>query len=124
MKLNNTIAEQWLYETDSENKSRYVLGRKGECILVCFGIHPGEDEPNNIDGRINSVEKTSLKNGFDNLLMFNLYPQRTKKHKELHSELDIKIHKNNLFHINSVLSRYNPPIIWAAWGDLIEQDLT
>lgn len=32
--------------------------------------------------------------------------------------MDIKIHKNNLFHIESILSKFNPPIIWAAWGSI------
>ena len=109
----------WLYENDEGNKTRYVLGTKGETALVCFGINPSTAEPNKLDRTLESVQRIAHNNDFDSWIMLNIYPQRSTDPNGMHDELDIKIHKNNLFHIDKVLSKYNPPVIWAAWGTLI-----
>ena len=116
----NTEIQNWIYENDEGNKTRYVLGTKGETSLVCFGVNPSIAEPNNLDRTLESVLRLAENNEFDSWIMLNIYPQRSIDPKGMHDELDIKIHKNNLFHIDKVLGKYNPPVIWAAWGNLIE----
>ncbi len=119
MKIKSLNIDNWLYVNDEDNKTRYVLGKRSDSPLVCFGINPSTAEPNNLDPTLKSVERVAEKNDFESFLMLNIYPQRSTDPSGIHEELDLKIHKNNLFHIEGILSKYNPPIIWAAWGTLI-----
>lgn len=111
----------WLYETDQDNKVRYVLGKKGINPLICFGINPSTAEPENLDNTLKSVERISKYNGFDSWVMLNIYPQRATNPKNLHKELDIVLHKKNIDIIKYLLSKNSQNTIWAAWGTLIEK---
>lgn len=114
-----THISNWYYEIDSENRSRFVLGTKGERTLICIGINPSTAEPNNLDNTLKSVEKNSYKNGFDSWLMLNVYPQRSTDPNGMHDVRDEKIHQDNLIHIENIFKKSDRTIIWAAWGTLI-----
>jgi hypothetical protein len=113
--------KQWLYENDNDNSTRYVLGTKGNLPLICFGINPSTAEPESLDKTLKSVERIAQNNGFDSWIMLNIYPQRATNPNGIHKELDLIIHEKNLRFINQLLSEYESPIIWAAWGTLIEK---
>ena len=117
---NSTSMDNWFYEKDSENKTRFVLGTKGHKPLICFGINPSTAEPNNLDNTLKSVQRTALKKGFDSWLMLNIYPQRSTDPNGMHITFDEKIHRDNLTHIEKILAGYENPTIWAAWGTLIK----
>lgn len=40
---------EWIYKNTSDNKSRFVLGTKGDKPLICFGINPSTAEPGNTE---------------------------------------------------------------------------
>jgi len=111
--------DNWIYEKDLNNKSRFVLGTKGQRSLICIGINPSTAAPNYLDNTLKSVERISIKHGFDSWLMLNIYPQRSTDPKGLHKKQDEKIHQNNLIHIERIFADNNPAKIWAAWGTLI-----
>jgi hypothetical protein len=117
----NIIQKEWLYENDNENSIRYILGTKGTNPLICFGINPSTAEPENLDNTLKSVERLSINNGFDSWIMLNVYPQRATDPNGIHLDFDSLIHKKNLSFIKGLLSEFNNPIIWAAWGTLIEK---
>ena len=110
----------WIYENDSDNKLRYVLGIKGNNPLICFGINPSTAAPNNTDRTIQSVERISFSNGFDSWIMLNVYPLRATNPNDLDIYFNTKYHQDNLLQIESIIQKGNL-FIWSAWGTLIEK---
>jgi len=112
--------EKWIYESESQNQIRYILGTKGEKPLLCFGINPSTAKPEKLDNTLKSVERLSKNNGYDSWIMMNVYPQRATDPNNIHTEIDSLIHKTNLRFINDIVLNGKVDI-WAAWGTLIEK---
>ncbi len=70
MKIKSLNIDNWLYVNDEDNKTRYVLGKRSDSPLVCFGINPSTAEPNNLDPTLKSVERVAEKNDFESFLIF------------------------------------------------------
>jgi len=115
----STRFDNWLYEKNSDNSARFILGEVGKNPLVCVGINPSTAEPNNLDRTLTNVKRFSELNGYDGWLMLNVYPQRSTNPNGLHMELNEKLHLLNVKHIVDYLSNYKKVDIWAAWGTLI-----
>jgi len=58
------MADNWLYEKNSDNSARYILGEAGKKPLVCIGINPSTTEPNNLDRTLTNVKRISELNGY------------------------------------------------------------
>ncbi len=110
----------WLYQTDINNKNRFVLGTKGENPLCCFGINPSTAEPGNLDNTVKSVQRLAYYNGFDSWIMFNIYPQRATHPVKIHKRINKIIHTENLEAIQRLFEEFGSLKFWAAWGTLIE----
>jgi len=115
------MEEKWEYINDQENKYRYILGKRGKNILFCMGINPSDAEPDNLDPTITVVENVMEKKGFDGWIMFNIYPQRATKPKDLDKEIDKDMHQKNIKEITNFLKTTSNPTIWAAWGTSIKK---
>ena len=111
----------WCYENDRNNTIRYILGEKGDHPLFCIGINPSTAEPNCLDRTVHRVKVISLKNKFDGWYMLNIYPQRATNPDEIDSCCNSDIHRKNLTFIENYLSKIEKPVLWAAWGALIEK---
>lgn len=111
---------KWIYKKTMDNKNRYVLGIEGKNPLICIGVNPSTAEPNNLDRTMKSVEKFSKKMGYDSYIMLNLYPQRATNPDELDKDINKKIVKENLKHIEKIFEKKNLTI-WSAWGTLINK---
>ena len=111
---------KWIYENDSIQGNRYILGTKGVKPLLCFGINPSTAKPGELDNTLQSVARLALNNGFDSWIMMNVYPQRATNPNDMHKRMQDEIHTQNLKHIENILSQ-NDTTIWAAWGTLIEK---
>ena len=109
----------WIYENNTDNSCRYVLGTVGNNPLICVGVNPSTAEENNLDRTLESVERIASLNGYDSWIMINLYPQRATNPKNLHLKSDECINKINLAHIENLLSNHKGADIWASWGTLI-----
>lgn len=79
----------WIYEKNSDNTSRYVLGTVGTNPLICIGVNPSTAEPGNLDNTLKSVTRICEANGYDSWIMLNLYPQRATNPNEMHEHSDI-----------------------------------
>jgi hypothetical protein len=117
----NKLNNDWLYETENKNIIRYILGTKGINPLICIGINPSKAKPNDLDNTLESVQRIAIINGFDSWIMLNIYPQRATNPNDMHQKIDTSIHEINLSHIKELLCQYSNPVIWAAWGTLIEK---
>ncbi len=113
----------WLYETNSDNSARYILGEQGRNPLVCIGVNPSTAEPNKLDPTLRSVKAWSKRLGYDGWIMLNLYPQRATNPNNLHNKPICWLHRENKKWIYRYLgSGYiSQRTIWAAWGTLIEK---
>ncbi len=113
--------EKWLYAPNFYSEYRYILGTRGKKPLICIGINPSTAEPGNLDNTLKSVERIALGNGFDSFIMFNVYAQRATNPDSMERICNPQLHKENLEAFRYVLSISEKPVIWAAWGSIIEK---
>lgn len=113
--------EQWLYVPDHYEDFRYLLGTRGERPLLCIGINPSTAEPDNLDPTLKSVQRIANANGFDSFIMCNVYAQRATNPDHMHAEMDEELHKANMQAFEQLLARTDSPVLWVAWGNLIEK---
>lgn len=112
--------QRWLFVPDTYTEFRYILGTRGSKPLICVGINPSTARPDALDRTLQSVERIALRNGFDSFVMFNVSAQRATDPKAMATALNPELHRQNLLAFNWLLSRTEAPVIWAAWGSLIE----
>lgn len=116
-------SDTWLYVPDFYSEYRYILGTRGKNPLICIGINPSTAEPENLDNTLSSVQRIALFNGFDSFLMFNVYAQRATDPDHMEKELNLFLHRENMKAFEYILSHCGEqkPVIWAAWGTIIEK---
>ena len=73
------IYNNLIYETNTDNTARYVLGKYNDNPLVFFGINPSTATINENDSTISIIEKIVRKFGYDGYIMLNLCPIRATK---------------------------------------------
>ena len=113
--------EKWLYAPNFYSEYRYILGTRGKNPLICIGINPSTAEPENLDNTLKSVERIAHGNGFDSFIMFNVYAQRATDPDAMEKTCNEKLHRENLEAFRYVLSISEKPVVWAAWGAIIEK---
>ena len=113
--------EKWLYAPNFYSEYRYILGTRGKNPLICIGINPSTARPDALDNTLKSVERIALGNGFDSLIMFNVYAQRATDPNAMEKTCNPLLHKENLEAFRYVLSISDKPAVWAAWGAVIEK---
>jgi hypothetical protein len=111
----------WIYSKSQDNSCRYILGTAGIKPLICIGVNPSTAEPDNLDRTLESVQRISIKNGYDSWVMLNIYPQRSTDPNKMHATFDVNIHNENISCIKDLFRKYPDVDIWAAWGTLIEK---
>ncbi len=117
--------KRWLYIPDFYTEYRYVLGMKGEPMVICAGINPSTAEPDHLDPTLQSVSRISENNGFSGWMMFNVYPQRATRPDDMDLVRNGLLHRENMLAFRALLelaAAYGEsPVIWAAWGAIIEK---
>lgn len=113
--------ETWLYAPNFYSEYRYILGTRGNNPLICIGINPSTAEPDNLDNTLKSVQRIAQGNGFDSFIMFNVYAQRATSPDDMEKACNAALHRENLEAFRYVLSISERPVIWAAWGAIIEK---
>ena len=115
---------KWIYKTNEDNSARFVLGQiinpTGKTLL-CFGINPSTASPGCLDNTIRKIISISKYNGYENWIMLNVYPQRATNPKDIHSECNEDLVRENLNHINEIVSEYSNCDILFAYGNLISK---
>lgn len=118
---NDYDRDRWLYIPDHYAEYRYLLGTRGKNPLICIGINPSTAAPGDLDNTLKSVERIALGNGFDSFLMFNVYAQRATDPNAMERRCNPQLHRENMEAFRYVLSISESPVVWAAWGSIIEK---
>ena len=113
--------EKWLYAPNFYSEYRYILGTRGKNPLICIGINPSTAKPDDLDNTLKSVERIALGNGFDSFIMFNVYAQRATDPDAMEKTCNQTLHAENLAAFRYVLNLSEAPVVWAAWGTIIEK---
>ncbi len=112
----------WLYIPDHYDEYRYILGTRGKNPLICIGVNPSTAQPGALDPTLKSAQRISLHNGYDSFIMFNVYAQRATVPDDMDREMNSLLHAENMNAFRYVLERAGEhPVIWAAWGAVIEK---
>ena len=114
-------ASRWLYVPDFYTEYRYILGTRGDHPLICIGVNPSTAAPDALDNTLKSVERIARHNGYDSFLMFNVYAQRATRPKDMEKSCNERLHRENMRAFEYVLKLSDAPVVWAAWGSVIEQ---
>ena len=112
---------KWLYVPDYYADYRYLLGTRGENPLICIGINPSTARPGDLDPTLQSVERVAWNNGFDSFIMFNVYAQRATSPDDMERTCNPELHRENMRAFAYALSLNPRPVVWAAWGTIIEK---
>ena len=113
--------KKWLFVPDTYTEFRYILGTRGEHPLICIGINPSSAWPDALDRTLQSVERIALNNGFDSFTMFNVYAQRATSPDDMAQTMNQRLHEENMKAFDYCLSLSSSPVVWAAWGSIIEK---
>ena len=113
--------EKWLYAPSFYSEYRYILGTRGKNPLICVGINPSTAKPDDLDNTLKSVQRIADGNGFDSVLMFNVYAQRATRPDDMERVCNEKLHAENMKAFRHLLSIGEKPAVWAAWGAIIEK---
>lgn len=112
---------KWLYVPNFYSEYRYILATRGKNPLICIGINPSTAEPDNLDNTLKSVERIAYGNGFDSIIMFNVYAQRATDPDAMEQTCNVQLHRQNLEAFRYALSLSEKPAVWAAWGTIVEK---
>lgn len=113
--------EKWLYAPNFYSEYRYILGTRGIKPLICIGINPSTARPDALDNTMKSVQRIADGNGFDSFIMFNVYAQRATRPDDMEKLMNPALHRENMEAFRYVLSISENPVVWAAWGAIIEK---
>jgi len=113
--------EKWLYCPNFYTEYRYILGTRGSNPLICIGINPSTAQPGDLDNTLKSVERIAHGNGFDSFIMFNVYAQRATDPDSMERSCNAALHRENMEAFRHILSLSPAPVVWAAWGTIIEK---
>ncbi|MBR5409691.1 MAG: DUF1643 domain-containing protein [Clostridia bacterium] len=113
--------ETWLYVPDFYADYRYILGTRGKNPLITLGVNPSTAAPGALDNTLKSVQRIAAFNGFDSFVMFNVYAQRATSPDDMDRALNPLLHAENLKALRWLLERSERPVLWAAWGAVIEK---
>lgn len=111
----------WLYVPHTYSEYRYILGTRGKKPLICVGINPSTAAPDALDPTLQSAQRIALNNGYDSFLMFNVYAQRATSPDDMERVCNAALHAENRKAFRYLLSLSEHPMIWAAWGNIIEK---
>lgn len=112
---------QWLFVPHYYTEYRYILGTRGKKPLICIGINPSTARPGDLDPTLKSVERIAKNNGYDSFIMFNVYAQRATSPDDMENVCNEVLHQENMRAFDYILSLSDEPVIWAAWGTIIEK---
>lgn len=106
-----------IYLNSINNKFRYILGRHGKNPIICIGMNPSIANKDKSDRTVSIIIKTAHKFSYDGWIMFNLYPERATKPRDL-KDFNENECDRNIQVIKDAIVKYKIKEIWCAWGSI------
>ncbi len=112
-----------------DDRYRYILYTEGVNPLVCIGLCPATADEHNADNTTKKVMAYAKEQGYDGIIMLNLFPLRYKYFDSLNNENPNELLQENVTCIRTLLKILNDSRsnlsdkkvrIWAAWGEKFE----
>ena len=94
---------------------RYIIGKKGENMLVALCMNPSKAQDITSDRTVNTVIRRAQREGYDGWAVINIYPERATDKKNL-EKFDPKLCDANVEAIRRFIQEHNINEIWGAWG--------
>jgi hypothetical protein len=110
-----------IYSNTRNDSWRFALGKSGKQKLITIGLNPSTATKEKSDTTVAKVEEVARLNGFDGFVMLNLYPVRGTDYTALPHIADPDAFSENLMQIEITVALERQPVVWAAWGDSIEE---
>ncbi len=105
-----------LYQCNSNDTARYILGKSGAKKLFVVGLNPSTANQLKPDITVTKVERAALMHGFDGFVMTNLYPLRCTQPWRLPKRRNTAMFEQNIQTITDFAKSEPKPVFWAAWG--------
>ena len=112
---------RWLFVPTVYTEYRYLLGTRGSRPLICIGINPSTARPDHLDPTLQSVERIAFRNGFDSFMMLNLSAQRATDPDDMADCCPPELRRSNVEAFAYALRLTPKPVVWCAWGTMIEK---
>ena len=102
-----------------DNNLRFALIQEGLQTLFVIGLNPSTADACKPDRTMQAIIRIAEYNGFDGFIMFNLYPLRATKPKDLPKEFDKELHERNLKEMVNLLQNRQNVKVWLAFGEYV-----
>lgn len=100
-------------------QERYALIKYGTNPLIVIGFNPSTADESQPDPTMRSVLRIASTNGYDGIIMLNLYPMRSTSPDSLPRTIDERLHSTNTGIIKDILLKYANADVLAAFGNLV-----
>lgn len=118
----NSKVVDYLASEDRFESSRYYIKTKGEKSIICIGLNPSTADMERSDLTINRIEEFAKQNGYDSIIMLNLYPLRESNPSKLPIAKDPIIYAKNIAKIKEVIAESTDKKVLIATGeDILER---
>ena len=113
---------EWCYIPDHDEDYRYVLWNKGENkepekTLIVVGVNPSKATPEELDRTVDKMFKIAQNNGYDSVMVLNLYPQRATDPEDMDEVKNDILYNENLKAFRWAFSKARD--VWVAWGNIV-----
>lgn len=98
---------------------RFLLEISGDNPIIMIGANPSTANESKPDKTVTNALGIAERNGFDGLILLNIYAQRATYPSGLHQECDLNLHKRNMDVVKSILKRVEHPKVLLCYGNVI-----
>ena len=114
---------EWCYIPDHDENYRYVLWNKGENkepkkTLIVVGVNPSKATPEELDRTVDTMFKIARNNGYDSVMVLNIYPQRATDPKNIDEVKNDILYNENLKAFRWAFSKACD--VWVTWGNIVD----
>lgn len=101
-----------------DKRSRFGLlsGDSGTNLLLTIGLNPSRADHIQADPTWTRIQKVAQGNGYEGVLLLNIYPQRATQIQHIHQKVKPTSHRLNMQFWEEVGERVPQADVWCAWG--------
>lgn len=104
-----------------KDSCRFLLEIPGTNPIIMIGANPSVANESRADKTTSMAMRIAERNGFDGVILLNIYAQRATHPKALHQDCDITLHNMNMDVIKNFLRRIQYPTVLICYGNVIHE---